>query len=190
MHSQGGGRDPDGRRARLRHRHTGTRHYSRRFRLPRSGEYPPRPPCPSLGWGSSGQSHEASRIRGRNSSCDRHPGRQAVEGLNGKQSATRWVPMDQNHQQIALFKVDGLPEGFRYQPDLISGPEEEALLAQLARQPFKEFLFQGFVGKRRVVSYGWSYDFNERALRPAQDVPDFLLPVRERAAAFAGVAAE
>jgi alkylated DNA repair dioxygenase AlkB len=98
--------------------------------------------------------------------------------------------MDQNHQQIALFKVDGLPEGFRYQPDLISGPEEEALLAQLARQPFKEFLFQGFVGKRRVVSYGWSYDFNERALRPAQEIPDFLLPVRERAAAFAGVAAE
>jgi alkylated DNA repair dioxygenase AlkB len=95
--------------------------------------------------------------------------------------------MDKSYKQIALFKADVLPDGFRYQPDLISAEEEEMLLADLRRQPFKEFLFQGFVGKRRVVSYGWSYDFNQRALTPAGDIPGFLLPVRERAAAFAGL---
>jgi len=95
--------------------------------------------------------------------------------------------MDQRHKQIALFKTDVLPDGFRYQPDLISVEEEEGLLGDLRRQPFKEFLFQGFVGKRRVVSYGWGYDFNQRALTPAEDIPGFLLPLRERAAAFAGL---
>jgi alkylated DNA repair dioxygenase AlkB len=38
-----------------------------------------------------------------------------------------------------------------------------------------------------VVSYGWGYDFNQRALTPAEDIPGFLLPLRERAAAFAGL---
>jgi len=95
--------------------------------------------------------------------------------------------MDQRHKQIALFKTDVLPDGFRYQPDLISVEEEEGLLGDLRRQPFKEFLFQGFVGKRRVVSYGWGYDFNQRVLTPAEDIPGFLLPLRERAAAFAGL---
>ena len=51
--------------------------------------------------------------------------------------------------------------------------------------PFKEFEFQGYVGKRRVVSFGWQYDFNERALREADDIPPFLLSLRETAAGFA-----
>jgi hypothetical protein len=37
--------------------------------------------------------------------------------------------------------------------------------------PLREFQFQGYVGKRRVVSYGWQYDFNERILRPTSALP-------------------
>jgi alkylated DNA repair dioxygenase AlkB len=54
--------------------------------------------------------------------------------------------------------------------------------------PFKEFVFQGFLGKRRVVSFGWRYDFNERKLVESDDIPDFLLALREPAARFAGLA--
>jgi len=43
----------------------------------------------------------------------------------------------------------------------------------------------GFFGKRRVVSYGWRYDFNEGGLKPTDPIPEFLLSVRGRAAAFA-----
>jgi hypothetical protein len=53
-----------------------------------------------------------------------------------------------------------LPAGFRYAPDVISSEEEQRLIAQFATLPFKEFEFQGFLGKRRTVSYGWRYDFN------------------------------
>jgi alkylated DNA repair dioxygenase AlkB len=40
------------------------------------------------------------------------------------------------------------------------------------------------------VSYGWRYDFAEEALRPAEAIPGFLLPLRARAAAFADLAPE
>ena len=82
-----------------------------------------------------------------------------------------------------------LPEGFRYAPDFLSPDEERALVTQLETLPFKGFEFQGFVGNRRVVSFGWRYDFNERQLQKADDMPPFLLPLRERAAGFAGLAA-
>ena len=93
--------------------------------------------------------------------------------------------------QLGLFgATEGLPEGFRYQSELISGDEEEALVAELAQLPFKEFEFQGFLGKRRVVSYGWQYVFDGSGLRKADDMPEFLLPLRARAAVFAGIETE
>jgi alkylated DNA repair dioxygenase AlkB len=81
-----------------------------------------------------------------------------------------------------------LPEGFKYEADLVSAEEERALVAAFADLPFRDFEFQGYVGKRRVVSFGWQYDFNTRELRRTEDMPAFLLPLREKAAAFAGLA--
>ena len=39
-----------------------------------------------------------------------------------------------------------------------------------------------------MVSFGWKYDFSGRELRSAEDIPPFLHSLRDRAAAFAGVA--
>jgi len=80
-----------------------------------------------------------------------------------------------------------LPDGMRYAADVLARREEEALLDVLPSLPFKEFEFHGFLGKRRVVSFGWHYDFNGGGLRTAGELPEFLLPIRERAAHFAGV---
>lgn len=83
-----------------------------------------------------------------------------------------------------------LPEGFRYEPELI-GPEDEAALLSFVRElPFRDFEFHGYTGKRRVVSFGWHYDFSAYHLRKADDIPDFLLPLRDAAAAFAGTEPE
>jgi len=99
--------------------------------------------------------------------------------------------MSKSQGQIAFFgRAQELPEGFKYQADILFSEDEQLLLDHLRQLPFKEFQFQGFVGKRRVVSYGWQYDFNERALRQAEDIPAFLLPLREAAADFAGIAPE
>jgi alkylated DNA repair dioxygenase AlkB len=89
-----------------------------------------------------------------------------------------------------LGATQALPEGFKYQPEVISPEEERILLQQIRELPFKEFEFHGYVGKRRVVSFGWQYDFKERAVRPVGDIPPWLLSLRETAAGFAGVAPE
>jgi alkylated DNA repair dioxygenase AlkB len=80
------------------------------------------------------------------------------------------------------------PEGFRYQADLLPPAEERELVERIRELPLKEFEFHGYVGKRRVASYGWHYDFGERKLHKAEEIPAFLLPLRDRAAAFADVA--
>jgi alkylated DNA repair dioxygenase AlkB len=97
------------------------------------------------------------------------------------------------HEQLALFEPksippQSMPAGFRYAPDLIDADEEARLVAAFADLPFREFEFHGFLGKRRVVSFGSRYDYNGGGLQEAAPIPAFLLPLRERAAAFAGLA--
>jgi alkylated DNA repair dioxygenase AlkB len=79
------------------------------------------------------------------------------------------------------------PEGFRYAPELITPEEEVELLARIGDLPFREFEFHGYKGKRRIVSFGWHYDFGARTLRKAEDIPRFLLELRMVAAQFAGM---
>jgi alkylated DNA repair dioxygenase AlkB len=89
-------------------------------------------------------------------------------------------------KQLSLFGAGAkLPQGFQYQPELVSPDEEQSLLERVKELPLRDFEFQGYVGKRRVLSYGWQYDFNERMLRRTEDIPSWLLPLRELAAGFA-----
>src|SRR5215212_1792081 len=94
-------------------------------------------------------------------------------------------------RQSGLFESGpSVPEGFKYEPDFLSPDEERELVPLVEALPFEEFQFQGFLGKRRVVSFGWKYDFNDRRLQKADGMPAFLLPLRRRAAAFAGLTAD
>ena len=77
-------------------------------------------------------------------------------------------------------------EGFRYQPELIAAADEDALVAHMRELPFREFEFHGYLGKRRVVSFGWKYEFaGGGQLHKAAEIPEFLLPLRSVAASFA-----
>jgi alkylated DNA repair dioxygenase AlkB len=73
---------------------------------------------------------------------------------------------------------------------LIGASDEAALLARVRELPFREFEFHGYTGRRRVVSFGWHYDFSARHLRKADDIPDYLLSLREAAAPFANMEPE
>src|SRR6185369_3243486 len=72
-------------------------------------------------------------------------------------------------------------------PSLGGGGCSEGCGNQIAQLPFKEFEFQGFLGRRRVVSFGWRYDFSMRELRKADEIPDFLLHLGVTATEFAGL---
>jgi alkylated DNA repair dioxygenase AlkB len=60
----------------------------------------------------------------------------------------------------------------------------------LSELPFEPFDFHGYLANRRVVGFGYCYDYSSRTVRPAAPTPAFLLPVRERIAAFSGQPAE
>lgn len=90
--------------------------------------------------------------------------------------------------QLSLFNVEsGLPDCFRYRPNLIDDGEESALVTGIERLPFRAFQFHGFEGKRRVVSFGWRYDFREAKLRKAEPIPEIFHSIRAKAASFAGL---
>ena len=83
--------------------------------------------------------------------------------------------------QLSLIEAaSDLPDGFDYRAELITPAEEAELVAQFAELDFREFEFHGYLGKRRVVSFGFHYDFSEARVQRAADIPDFLLPLRER----------
>src|SRR5581483_8616138 len=91
---------------------------------------------------------------------------------------------------MSLFGNDpvGLPNGFLYAPDFLTAGEEAELLSRFRELPFAPFDFHGYIAKRRIVEYGWEYDFGTRKATTAQPLPDYLIPLRERAAATAGIA--
>jgi alkylated DNA repair dioxygenase AlkB len=91
-----------------------------------------------------------------------------------------------------LFEVpaDPLPLGFRYQPDLFSPAAERGFVAQFEALPFKPLEFHGYQGNRRIVSYGYRYDYAGRTLRASEAMPDFLTPLREIASQFSGITEE
>src|ERR1041385_3963083 len=88
-----------------------------------------------------------------------------------------------------LFPIDNLPEGFLYQPNFLTREEEAELLRIFHELPFQAFDFHGYTARRRVLEFGLEYDFTTRKATPAQSFPEFLSPVRERAAQFAGISA-
>jgi len=83
-----------------------------------------------------------------------------------------------------------LPEGLTYRPEFLTAGEERALAAELAGLPVKPFAFHGFEGNRRTISFGWHYAFDGSGLKQIEPIPDWLLPVRDRAAALAGLPAQ
>ena len=90
--------------------------------------------------------------------------------------------------QLNLFddRPPGLPSGLVYAPGFVGVGEEQALAGRIAALPFKPFEFHGFTGNRRTVSFGLHYAFDGSGLREAEPIPEWLQPLRARAASLAG----
>jgi alkylated DNA repair dioxygenase AlkB len=82
------------------------------------------------------------------------------------------------------------PAGFLYAPDLFSPAAEQDFVAQFQTLPFKPFEFHGYQGNRRIVSYGYRYDYAGRTLRTSEAMPEFLRSLRDVASQFSGIAAD
>ena len=83
---------------------------------------------------------------------------------------------------------DNVPDGFLYQPEFVTKEEEAALLDRIGAMEFSTVVMRGVAARRRVLQFGWRYSFDRWTLDQGADLPRFLVPLRDRAAALAGVA--
>jgi len=91
--------------------------------------------------------------------------------------------------QAELFAYSQpLPEGFTYAPDFLTSVRERGLLEQIRTLEFHEARYKEWLARRRIVSFGASYDFSHNRLNPAPPIPGFLYALRSEAAAWAGIA--
>jgi alkylated DNA repair dioxygenase AlkB len=79
--------------------------------------------------------------------------------------------------------------GLRYSEEVITPADEESLIDHLVATDLSPFRFHGWLGNRKTASFGWRYDFDDASFSPAEPIPDWLTPLREAAAAFAGLQA-
>ena len=93
-------------------------------------------------------------------------------------------------QRDLFAAAPALPEGFVYQPELLSKADEASLLEIIRALPLQEATYKQFTAKRRTVSYGGKYDYDRNVLNPAPDIPEFLFPLREQVARWVGIPAE
>jgi alkylated DNA repair dioxygenase AlkB len=78
--------------------------------------------------------------------------------------------------------------GLVYQSDFLAEREEQAFLDIFDSLEFEEIRMKGVVARRTAVRYGMGYDYDRRvATRGVASIPEWLLPLRERCAAFADV---
>lgn len=78
-----------------------------------------------------------------------------------------------------------------YRPELVTVEEEQSLLERFERLEFQEIVMKGVVARRTAVRYGLGYDYDRRVpTEGAAPLPDWLEPVRERAAGLAGLRAD
>jgi len=90
-----------------------------------------------------------------------------------------------------LFNIlPELPEGFHYFPDFITEEEESNLVELIQKYPLKNMLFQGFEAKRKVISFGYDYHFDNRSLTKGVPIPEEFKPVILKAAAQLQIPAE
>jgi len=85
---------------------------------------------------------------------------------------------------MSLLFDEPLIAGLKYSEALISEAEEQQLVDGLMAVDLAPFRFHGFIGNRKTQSFGWRYDFDDASFSPTEPVPEWLEPLREKAAMF------
>ena len=91
--------------------------------------------------------------------------------------------------QSGLFDGPALA-GLAQADSIVTPSEEKALIASIDKVELSPFRFQGWLGKRLTASFGWHYDFDTARFSRTEVIPEWLLPLRERAAHFAHLSPE
>ncbi len=80
--------------------------------------------------------------------------------------------------------------GLVYQSEFLSAEEEAQILVAIASLPLLAAKYKEYVARRRVMSFGGSYDLDTNRLAPVVELDARLQPLRERVAQWLGVEPE
>ena len=92
--------------------------------------------------------------------------------------------------QGSLLDSDTPIEGLIFREAFITPDQELSLLDRIRSLDFHEMKMRGVVARRRVIHYGVKYSFETFKASPWPPIPEFLLPLREKAADLASVEAD
>lgn len=83
--------------------------------------------------------------------------------------------------QLTLLETGNeLPGGFCYRPEFLTPEEEVELIGYFEDLPFSYSRLGEYISKRRVIGFGWSYDFEKGKLVPGPPLPPFLRPLQRK----------
>lgn len=94
------------------------------------------------------------------------------------------------HQLPLLSGPPAAVPGLRYLPDFLDEREEGDLIRILDELPFRDVVMRGVTARRKVLHFGFDYDYAAWSVEETAPPPPWLLSLRDRAAAVAGVAPE
>ena len=77
--------------------------------------------------------------------------------------------------------------GLELRDGFINESEHDELVAYLSALDLEPFRFHGWLGNRKTRTFGWRYDFDDASFAPAEPIPDWLHPLRAKAAGLVGV---
>ena len=80
------------------------------------------------------------------------------------------------------------PPGCLCRNDFIAPEEERGLVVAIGQLELTHPEMRGGVARRRIAHFGYTYGFNSRRSDPGDPIPAFLLPLRQRVAAWARLA--
>lgn len=92
--------------------------------------------------------------------------------------------------QAALFgdaPIESSITGLVYQPEFLSPAQERALIATIQSLPLHAARYKQYLARRRVASFGGSYDFDTNQLLPGVPLDPRLHGLRDRVARWMGV---
>ncbi|HVG12128.1 MAG TPA: alpha-ketoglutarate-dependent dioxygenase AlkB [Flavisolibacter sp.] len=91
---------------------------------------------------------------------------------------------------LTLFPEESIfPAGFTYEECFLCKEEEEALIHAIRGLELQQFIFQGYEAKRKVASFGWDWNFENRTLNKGAAIPQAFLPLLEKVSHHLGIAA-
>ncbi len=86
-------------------------------------------------------------------------------------------------EQSTLFDIGTtLPNGFVYRPDFLTKEEEAELISYFGDLPLEHPMTEEYAAKRRIMNFGWGYDFEHERLVKGPPLPPFLAGVQRKVA--------